>query len=554
MISQTFDYSGATQSWTVPQGVTKITVELWGAQGNQRNQTDALSRGLGGYVKADVNVTPGTTYTIYVGQVGQLVSTTGGIQAFGGALGGRGGFDQLSGPPWGGGGGGGSSELRLGATRVLVAGGGGGGSGASANLNASPGYGGHGGGTSGQTGATPPTSSGVFHSGSGGGGGSASTGGAGGSGGDLTGQAGSGGAGTAGSSTAGGNGGARSTNGYGGGGGGGGFFSGGGGGGGEGSSGSSIGGGGGGGGGSSYSGHTSIVSASVINTQGVRQGNGRVIVSYVEAAPSVPSGITPAAGSVINVADPTLTATFTVSAVQARAKVEWTMATDAGFTQNVRVYRQPDSALQRGAISTASYKVGSTPSDEFLVQGTWYIRARTIDENGTTSNFSGQHSFRVEYPPTTINHFPTGNNAIAFADIGVVFAWDFISPSPNTDQIAYQVIVETNAAVLIRDTGRVDSTEEQATIVIPSARKGEQLRWRVRVWDSDNVQGPYSAYQLFRVVDGPTVQIADMTVVDTANPTVFFNVTPAINTTVSQRRLYITRDSDGAIVFDSGWR
>jgi hypothetical protein len=568
MITQTFEYTGGTQTWVVPQGVTRVTIEAWGGQGFNQSGTVLPPPGGGGYVKADVNVTPGTMLGVWAGQAGPAPALTQ-SNAWGLSLGGIGG--QAGGGSEGafrGGGGGAASGVAIGTSastnRLVVAGGGGGGTHATLG-GQTPIWGGPGGGSAhGMNGANN-----VAYTGAGmGGGGRTATAtavGAGGTAGHHTNSSDSQGtttAGTAGqASGTGGSGGQGYGWRVGSGGGGGGHFGGGGGGGGSGRgfdatpfSYTYYGVGGAGGGGSSFAGHANVVTGTITMTAGVRSGNGRVVISYKELAPSVPTNITPAAGAVLNVADPTLTANFTVSVQQARAKVEWTLANDPGFTENARVYTQPDSALQRGAVSAASYRIGSQASDQLLSQGTWYIRARTIDENGTSSAFSGSQSFRVEYPPTTINHFPTGNVAVAYVTAGNVFAWDFISPSPNNDQFAYQVVVETNAGVVIRDTGRVEGVPSQTSVAIPSARKGEQLRWRVRVWDSDNIQGPYSDYQLFRVVDGPIVAIDSMTTVNTANPTVTFTATPPVNSTITQKRLYITRDSDNSIVYDSGWQ
>ncbi|MDO8999277.1 MAG: glycine-rich protein [Bacteroidota bacterium] len=110
--SFTFSYTGGTQTFIVPNGVTNLTMEAWGAQGgaNWVNNTN-----FGGYSKGDFSVTPGQTLTIYVG--GQATSTIGGYN--GGGIG-----EGL------GKGGGGASDVRIASftlnDRVIVAGGGGG--------------------------------------------------------------------------------------------------------------------------------------------------------------------------------------------------------------------------------------------------------------------------------------------------------------------------------------------------------------------------------------------------------------------------------------------
>jgi hypothetical protein len=240
MVTCTFDYTGAAQTWSVPAGVTSAAFDLYGAAA-----TYTGNGGNGGRVRATLDVVPGTTYQILVG----------GSNGFNG--GGRGGSPTSY--PFGGSSGGGASDVRLSpytlAERLLVAGGGGG-------TRGSSGYGGAGGYPAG-------TSTG------GGAGGSQTAGGAGASGAGA-GSLGQGGAGAD----------ASGYDIYAGGGGGGGYYGGGGGGACEfGCSGN------GGGGGSSYA---TPAATSVGFETGVRPdngsifGNGQVVVSYAEPDSSAP--------------------------------------------------------------------------------------------------------------------------------------------------------------------------------------------------------------------------------------------------------------------------
>jgi hypothetical protein len=238
--TETFVYTGAAQTWTVPAGVSEATFDLYGAGGGLIG-----AGGLGGRAMATIPVTPGDSIQVNVGGQGGAPSNT--TPSTGGAGGFNGGGDGASHVGSGAGyGGGGASDTRIdGATladRVLVAGGGGG-PGGSSCFGASP-SGGNGGGLSGQSG-------GVGCAGQVAGGGGAQTGpaerfGVGGDGGNLT-----------------------TTFSDAGGGGGGGWYGGGGG----------VGGGGGGG-----SGHGPT--GTVFPTTGLRSGNGLVTVTYTAAPTS----------------------------------------------------------------------------------------------------------------------------------------------------------------------------------------------------------------------------------------------------------------------------
>ncbi len=243
----TFAYTGGAQSFTVPAGVTQITIEAWGAAGGGDCGT-GMGGGPGGTVTATVAVSAGDIEYVYVGGMGQCADSTGGAGYNGGGPGGQN-------VTHAGGGGGGASNVQNAALGyVVVAGAGGGGGG-------DYGGGGAGGGTTGGSGE-----GGAFATGGGGGG--ASAGGGAGAGGD------GGGNGQAGSFGQGGGGGTGGSVGgvtNGGGGGGGGYYGGGGGGGGAFSSGA------GGGGGSSYA---APAATGVTMQQGTWTGSGQVVIWY----------------------------------------------------------------------------------------------------------------------------------------------------------------------------------------------------------------------------------------------------------------------------------
>ena len=243
----TFAYTGAAQSWTVPDGVSQATFVVSGAQGG--SEEFSAVGGLGGEATATIPVTPGEMLQVNVGGKGGD-----GTGASGGAGGFNGGADGGNGCCWGAGGGGGASDVRSGAfelaERIIVAGGGGGAGGFSISDSSAGGVGGGPSGGDGTGGGYGFPS----HDGAGGGGGTQVAGGAGGGGAEGVGGNGSpGDLGTGGA-------------GDGGGGGGGGYYGGGGGGGGA--------SGGGGGGGSGF-GPTGVVFNS-----GVRSGDGLVKITY----------------------------------------------------------------------------------------------------------------------------------------------------------------------------------------------------------------------------------------------------------------------------------
>jgi hypothetical protein len=265
----TFAFTNGMQTFRVPDGITTLIADLFGAKGGSWSSGDPRLAGGGGRATAAIDVTPGEDLGVAVGGMGghgkhrdsvggndnDSYAGTGGYN--GGAHGGRPAYFTYDGS----GGGGGATDVRRNDAldeRVLVAGGGGGGPKPTGNGRPDA-YGGAGGGLSGANGAAASSQS---FDGGGGGGGTQSAGGAG-TGGGSTGSFGVGGGGPLGSASL-----FTSP----GGGGGGGWY--GGGGGGDGGNGIGGGAGGGGGGGSGYGPEgTTFV-------PGVRQDNGAAILTW----------------------------------------------------------------------------------------------------------------------------------------------------------------------------------------------------------------------------------------------------------------------------------
>ena len=63
----TYDYTGSSDTYTVPIGVTSISIECYGAEGNVGLGAGGGDAGLGGYAEGELAVTPGDILNIFVG-------------------------------------------------------------------------------------------------------------------------------------------------------------------------------------------------------------------------------------------------------------------------------------------------------------------------------------------------------------------------------------------------------------------------------------------------------------------------------------------------------
>lgn len=138
---QNFAFTGNSQTWTVPNGVTSLTIDIRGGGGggggsNGSNYGTGFQGSAGKRVQGTISVTAGDIMTIYVGGGG-----VGGLQAknasgggaggvsYPGYSGGKGGNAGTVGLSGGGGGGGGATVLLKNGNITAIAGGGGGGGG-----------------------------------------------------------------------------------------------------------------------------------------------------------------------------------------------------------------------------------------------------------------------------------------------------------------------------------------------------------------------------------------------------------------------------------------
>jgi len=135
-ISQTFSYTGSTQAFTVPDGVSALTITLTGAQGGRGGGDSQGSPTPGGYrgvVTGTIDVTPGQELTLAVGggggtgisSRGSAAGGSAGLNPLAGYDGAAGGIAGPAGSSGGGGGSGAATVLRVGSVDLVAAGGGG---------------------------------------------------------------------------------------------------------------------------------------------------------------------------------------------------------------------------------------------------------------------------------------------------------------------------------------------------------------------------------------------------------------------------------------------
>lgn len=223
---------------------------------------------------------------------------------------------------------------------------------------------------------------------------------------------------------------------------------------------------------------------------------------YAIAPPAAPTALTPADVSMIQTSTPNLSATRLALPPWQPARFEWQFATDSGFTTDVVTYLQTTEGFAAGTVTD------KLPAASRLAQRDWYVRVRQLDKFDQYSDYStAVNHFTISHLPTTNTYSPTATQYIA-ATTTNVFSWRFADTSETDTQTAFQVVCERNdTGVLVFDTGKVASTVSSYTQDLTTAPKDTVLRWRIKVWDTDDKAGSFSSYQLFLVGDRAVITV-----------------------------------------------
>lgn len=257
------------------------------------------------------------------------------------------------------------------------------------------------------------------------------------------------------------------------------------------------------------------------NSDGLQSPWSDSVKIYSIQPPPAPTALTPADTSTVQTSTPTLTATRTALPSWQPARFEWQFASDAAFTQDVVTYLQ---TMEKSAAGTVTDKL---PTDKRLPQRDWYVRVRQLDTFGQYSPYATTvNRFVISHAPSTNTYSPTATVYLA-ASTANVFSWNFSDTSETDAQTAFQIILERNdTGVIVFDTGKVASSSKSYVRNLTTAPKDVVLRWRVRVWDTDDKASGFSAYQLFRVGDRPSITVTpgNESVVNSGAPTITWDL------------------------------
>ncbi len=300
----------------------------------------------------------------------------------------------------------------------------------------------------------------------------------------------------------------------------------------------------------------------VINTVALAGGGGNSRTLYVVPLelPYNPWKVFPATGTTVDTAMPAIG----VNPVdieqnpQSGLKFVWQFAWDSAFTTNVVTYTQADSKF-----TDYPYVSGNTftawdelPLANALSQRNWYVHVAAIDIYGNQGAWNSTYSlFTVAHAPAAAPVSPINGQIVFYGAGNVLLSWSFSDPYDNDTQTAYQIIIErVDTGAVVTDTGKVSSAAQSASVAVAGALQDITLRWRIRVWDADDVVGVYSDDATFIASTPPTVTINSpdgVTPVATPNPTINFSVDTSGGRTITRYRVILSQGT--TVVYDSAW-
>lgn len=178
----------------------------------------------------------------------------------------------------------------------------------------------------------------------------------------------------------------------------------------------------------------------------------------------------------------------------------------------------------------------------------------------TVANRTSGGTHSSIYVADTINVAPSQPTLLTRdnydADTAGVFDWNFIDLNAGDSQSAYRLQIDnaTTGATAF-DSGKVVSTDTFHTLTASTLANEEDWRWRVMVWDSEDVESPWSDYGFFTTSASGSVNITDPATdndpdIVTANYLVVWEVT---GTTQDDYRVVVTRTDTGATLVNTDW-
>jgi hypothetical protein len=186
------------------------------------------------------------------------------------------------------------------------------------------------------------------------------------------------------------------------------------------------------------------------------------------------------------------------------------------------------------------------------------------DERQTTvsaANLNGSTKTVASFSDTNGNVAPNAPSLVVTSGFDAtqpfIFAWTPSDPNPADSQFDYEIQVQrVSDNVNLVATGQVASAVTNYTMAANVLANAVAYRWCVRTTDALGVVGAWSAYSAFTTSAIGTLTITspatdDVAGVNTSSVPIVWTYSQVNGYTQTQRRVLVTRTSDGAILSDT---
>jgi hypothetical protein len=235
----------------------------------------------------------------------------------------------------------------------------------------------------------------------------------------------------------------------------------------------------------------------------------------------------------------------------------WTFSDpDAGDSQSayeLLIQRQSDGVTiyDTGKVISAAGShtlPGGTLSNNFAYR----FLVRTWDTIDVVGPYSAASNFNTDTPPNA----PVLTPKDSFDATGATtFAWTFSDPDLGQTQGAFQLIIQrTSDSAVVYDSAEVISSSQSFNLPANSIANSASYFYSLRTWDNFGLVGPF-AVGGFNCSTPPNAPVPTVRTIFDANGSAVFAWTfsdPNVGDTQGSSQIQIRRQSDGALVYDSG--
>ena len=257
-----------------------------------------------------------------------------------------------------------------------------------------------------------------------------------------------------------------------------------------------------------------------------------VVVEYATATNRTPYDIKPSNGSTQVNPRPYLEAKITKHPDGIKQRIQFDILGKDANGKFTKVLTTRYSAALYSGTGYGYYGGANGFPDNKLShpQGVYQIRARAVSDTLTTPGpWSKPQAFTVRHAPKALDLNPSANQTLGWSTTRL-FKWKFQDPWTADAMSSYRIqVFNSNTNTVLVDTGdKTDFTlvkaekptkansasytapaniTYQATVAMPIAAKGVQLKWRILVKDKEGVSGSWTTYVPFAMAENPSLTI-----------------------------------------------